>query len=243
MTTLPIKDKKIYKGNYKRYDGKRIYVVTEVVDVDTGVEMVLFKDNNRASRNDYHICTKESFCQMVTKKTTIGEKLVDKYTRENHHKTPLRQFDELKEDGFSLTDPEKKQLKEAIGSFFDDERFYRDSDNYYDYAKELCKYYREDTDMITLCNKEKKYIIVKEEYDMINEDCTFVKRCLDTVLKEHKEFFKVRFYDGNSVRSTAQIMGKSKGSIEYAEKKLYAALAKLLEDRDKSDGICRLFKV
>ena len=36
--------KRVFAGYYKRYDGKRIYVVRVVKDIDTGEAVVICKD-------------------------------------------------------------------------------------------------------------------------------------------------------------------------------------------------------
>lgn len=49
-----------------------------------------------------------------------------------------------------------------------------------------------------------------------------------------------RFKEKKSIRQYAKEHNLNRGSVDYNQKKLITALAKALEERDKSDGIKRL---
>ena len=58
-------NRRIFAGFYKRYDGKFIYVVAVVPDVDTGEQVVIFHEGIDACECKYYSMTKQSFCEMV----------------------------------------------------------------------------------------------------------------------------------------------------------------------------------
>ena len=59
--------KRVFAGYYKRYDGKRIYVVRVVKDIDTGDAVVICKDASfiREGNEEYYTIHLESFCEQV----------------------------------------------------------------------------------------------------------------------------------------------------------------------------------
>ena len=59
--------KRVFAGYYKRYDGKRIYVVRVVKDIDTGEAVVICKDASfiREGNEEYYTIRLESFCEQV----------------------------------------------------------------------------------------------------------------------------------------------------------------------------------
>ena len=75
--------KRVFAGYYKRYDGKRIYVVRVVKDIDTGDAVVICKDASfiREGNEEYYTIHLESFCEQVN----VDGILKDKYIRQTRH--------------------------------------------------------------------------------------------------------------------------------------------------------------
>jgi hypothetical protein len=122
----------------------------------------------------------------------------------------------------------------------DSPRIYRNSPDYFSYAKDLCEHFIEDYRKLKLCNDQKRLIISKKEYQAIREDLNFLNACLKTTLSSYNELFKGRFVDGLSIRKYAEVTGINRGSVDYLQKKFFTALAAELRSRDESDGIRRI---
>lgn len=120
------------------------------------------------------------------------------------------------------------------------ERHPRQTSDYYSYAKDLCEYFAEDLRKYKLCMEQKQYFIPKEDFAAIKEDMNFLNNCLRTVLSPYNALFKGRFVEELSIRKYAQLTGRNRGSIEYEQKKLFAALAQELRTRDETEGKNRL---
>ena len=116
----------------------------------------------------------------------------------------------------------------------------RQAEDYDAYAKDLCEYFAEDLRKYKLCVDQKQYFIPKEDFFAIKEDVSFLNHCLRTVLSPYNALFKGRFVDGLSIRKYAALCGKNRGSVDYEQKKLFAALARELQLRDEVDGKHRL---
>lgn len=112
--------------------------------------------------------------------------------------------------------------------------------DYYSYAKDLCENFAEDLRKYKLCVEQKQYFIPKEELAAMKEDMNFLNNCLRTVLSPYNALFKGRFVDGLSIRKYAEASDKNRGSVDYEQKKLFAALAEELRVRDVIDGKNRL---
>ncbi len=82
----------------------------------------------------------------------------------------------------------------------------------------------------------------KKDFLAVKEDLKFIALCLRTTLKEYADYFKERFEEGKSIRKYTEEHNLNRGSVAYMQKKLIAALSKLLEERDKADGKSRLAK-
>ena len=61
---LPEKQRRIFSGYYKRYDGMSFYVIGVVKDLETGGDVVICKKETYA-RDEYFMLTREAFCQKV----------------------------------------------------------------------------------------------------------------------------------------------------------------------------------
>lgn len=116
----------------------------------------------------------------------------------------------------------------------------RQATSYDAYAKDLCEHFAEDYRNYRLCVDQKQYFIPKEDFLAIKEDVAFITQCLKSVLSPYNGFFKGRFIEEMSIRKYAQSSGKNRGSVEYTQKKLFAALAQELQRRDETDGKIRL---
>ena len=228
--------KRVFAGYYKRYDGKRIYVVRVVKDIDTGEAVVICKDASfiREGNEEYYTIRLESFCEQVN----ADGILKDKYIRQTRREVEPEMIGEVTEDGFP--EPKRKPL-----TYIDDEyqpRCVRRSCSYYEYAKDICTNYRMDLRRYKLIRERKQYIGMggKAEYQAMCEDMSFLQQSMRTILKDYVELFQKRFSEGLSVRKTAEAMHLNRGAIERRQIALYRTFAQLLQQRDEADGVCRL---
>ena len=228
--------KRVFAGYYKRYHGKRIYVVRVVKDIDTGEAVVICKDASFSKEDNehYYLIRYTSFCEQVE----VDGVLRDKYVRQTRREIDEGTVREVYEDGFP--EPKSKPF-----TYVDDEyaeRAIRCSRTYYEYAKDICKNYRMDLRRYKLIRERKQYIGVhdREEYLAMREDLAFLQQSLKTVLHDYAEIFKKRFSEGLSIRKTADALQMNRGAVERRQNALYLAFAALLRQRDEADGICRL---
>ena len=229
-------EKRVFAGYYTRYDGKRIYVVRVVQDIDTGAEIVICKDASfqKQGNEKYYTITKASFCQQVK----VDGALRDKYVRQTHRELDSEIVKEVYEDGFP--EPKRKPF-----TYKDDEyqpRHVRHSETYLEYAKDICENYRLDLRRCKLIKERRQYIGVDshEEYVAMCEDITFLRQAMKTMLDKHLEIFNTRFAKGLSVRKSAEELQVNRGVIERRQMALYEAFAQLLQARDLADGVCRI---
>ncbi len=227
----PKKERRIFAGYYKRYDGMPFYVVDVVQDLETGQEVVICRNN--LERKNYFTLTKEAFCAKID----YNGKMIKKYFRATRReKIGHWESEELVDDGYRP--PIRHENKE------DRTRFRRHSKTYREYAKDLCDWYKIDLRCYQLCQKTKRLVGVMDKKDLfiLKEDLRFLHNCLKTTLKDYAEYFKERFIDGKSIRKYGEEHGLNRGSVDYIQKKMITELAKNLEDRDKADGKSRLKK-
>ena len=230
--------KRVFAGYYKRYDGKRIYVVRVVKDIDTGEAVVICKDASfiREGNEEYYTIRLESFCEQVN----VDGILRDKYIRQTRREVEPEMIGEVTEDGFP--EPKSKPF-----TYVDDEyaeRAIRCSRTYYEYAKDICENYRMDLRRYKLIRERKQYIGVsnREAYQAMCEDLAFAQQSLKTVLNDYADLFRKRFSEELSIRKAADAMQQNRGVIERRQAALYRAFAQLLQQRDEADGVCRLIQ-
>ena len=228
--------KRVFAGYYKRYDGKRIYVVRVVKDIDTGEAVVICKDASfiREGNEEYYTIRLGSFCEQVN----VDGILKDKYIRQTRREVEPEMIGEVTEDGFP--EPKRKPL-----TYIDDEyqpRCVRRSCSYYEYAKDICTNYRMDLRRYRLIRERKQYIGIdgKSEYQAMCEDVSFLQQSMRTILKDYSELFQKRFSEGLSVRKTAEAMHLNRGAVERRQAAFYEAFSLLLRQRDEADGILRI---
>ena len=228
--------KRVFAGYYKRYDGKRIYVVRVVKDIDTGEAVVICKDASfiREGNEEYYTIRLESFCEQVN----VDGILKDKYIRQTRREVEPEMIGEVTEDGFP--EPKRKPF-----TYIDDEyqpRLVRCSHSYYEYAKDICTNYRMDLRRYKLIRERKQYIGMggKAEYQAMCEDVSFLQQSMRTLLKDYTELFQKRFSEGLSVRKTAEAMHLNRGAVERRQAAFYEAFSLLLRQRDEADGILRI---
>mgnify|MGYP000909991278 FL=1 len=229
-------ERRIFAGYYKRYDGKPIFVVRVLRDIDTGEAIVVCKDASFSKEDNehYYLIRYTSFCEQVE----VDAVLRDKYVRQTWREIDKGTVREVYEDGFP--EPKSKRF-----TFVDDEyedRFIRRSQTYYEYAKDICENYRMDMQRYRLIRERKQYIGVhdREEYLAMREDLAFLQQSLKTVLHDYAEIFKKRFSEGLSILKTADALQMNRGAVERRQNALYLAFAALLRQRDEADSICRL---
>ena len=228
--------KRVFAGYYKRYDGKRIYVVRVVKDIDTGEAVVICKDASfiREGNEEYYTIRLESFCEQVN----VDGILKDKYIRQTRREVEPEMIGEVTEDGFP--EPKRKPL-----TYIDDEyqpRCVRRSCSYYEYAKDICTNYRMDLRRYKLIRERKQYIGMggKAEYQAMCEDVSFLQQSMRTLMKDYTELFQKRFSEELSVRKTAEAMRLNRGAVERRQAAFYEAFSLLLRQRDEADGILRI---
>lgn len=228
--------KRVFAGFYKRYDGKPIFVVRVLKDIDTGESIVVCKDASFAKEDNehYYLIRYTSFCEQV------DGVLRDKYVRQTRREIDEGTVREVYEDGF----PEPKKKPFVYVPCEQDERYIRRSRTYYEYAKDICENYRMDLRRYKLIRERKQYIGIsnREEYQAMREDLAFAQQSLKTVLNDYADLFRKRFSEGLSIRKAADAMQQNRGVIERRQAALYQAFAQLLQQRDEADGICRLMQ-
>ena len=127
--------KRVFAGFYTRYDGKPIFVVRVLKDIDTGESIVVCKDASFSKEDNehYYLIRYTSFCEQVE----VDGVLRDKYVRQTRREIDEGTVREVYEDGFP--EPKSKPF-----TYVDDEyaeRAIRCSRTYYEYAKDICENY------------------------------------------------------------------------------------------------------
>ena len=213
--------KRVFAGFYTRYDGKSIFVVRVLKDIDTGESIVVCKDASYAKEDNehYYLIRYTSFCEQVE----VDGVLRDKYVRQTRREIDEGTVREVYEDGFP--EPKSKPF-----TYVDDEyaeRTIRCSRTYYEYAKDICENYRMDLRRYKLIRERKQYIGVsnREAYQAMCEDLAFAQQSLKTVLNDYADLFRKRFSEGLSIRKAADAMQQNRGVIERRQAALYRAFA------------------
>ena len=121
-------ERRVFAGYYKRYDGKPIFVIRVLKDIDTGEAIVVCKDASfsREDNEHYYLIRYASFCEQVK----VDGVLRDKYVRQTRREIDEGTVREVYEDGFP--EPKSKPF-----TYVDDEyaeRTIRCSRTYYEYA-------------------------------------------------------------------------------------------------------------
>lgn len=90
--------KRVFAGFYTRYDGKPIFVVRVLKDIDTGESIVVRKDASYAKEDNehYYLIRYTSFCEQVE----VDGVLRDKYVRQTRREIDEGTVREVYEDGF-----------------------------------------------------------------------------------------------------------------------------------------------
>ena len=231
-------ERRVFAGYYKRYDGKPIFVIRVLKDIDTGEAIVVCKvaSFSREDNEHYYLIRYASFCEQVK----VDGVLRDKYVRQTRREIDEGTVREVYEDGFP--EPKSKPF-----TYVDDEyaeRTIRCSRTYYEYAKDVCENYRMDLRRCKLIRERKQYIGVsnREAYQAMCEDLAFAQQSLKTVLNDYADLFRKRFSEGLSIRKAADAMQQNRGVVERRQAALYRAFAQLLQQRDEADGVCRLMQ-
>ena len=228
--------RRISAGYYRRYDGKVVYVISLATDADTGEESVIWTTYPFAAVPKYYTSSKKSFCAFVE---VNGERKA-KYKRLINMKISGEAIERLEDEGFR--GPVRKRQRPQPDEAYDS-REYQQSDTYYTYAKDLCEHYNFDRSKYRLCLKERRFVaITRNNFAKLKEDLQFLDNALKTVLSEYKDYFRERFIEGLSIRKYAVAHQLNRGSVDYLQKKLFSALARLLKERDEAEGLCRLRK-
>ena len=104
--------KRVFAGFYKRYDGKPIFVVRVLKDIDTGESVVVCKDASFAKEDNehYYLIRYTSFCEQVE----VDGVLRDKYVRQTRREIDEGTVREVYEDGFP--EPKSKPFTYVRGA-------------------------------------------------------------------------------------------------------------------------------
>ena len=199
---------------------------------------MIFHYGTDACECKFYTLTKKSFCEQIE----VNGEWVDKFTRQPQVKITDMHISNLEEAGFPGP-VRKKQSKDEEELLYEN-RSYRSSKTYTDYAKDICKNYKSDVRKYNLCIAQKRYIGVygKTDFNILKEDIIFLNDCLKTVLKSYAAYFRERYINGKSVRKYAEENKLNRGSVDYINKKFISELAAVLKARYDSDGVCRLHK-
>ena len=125
--------KRVFAGFYTRYDGKPIFVVRMLKDIDTGESIVVCKDASFSKEDNehYYLIRYTSFCEQVE----VDGVLRDKYVRQTRREIDEGTVREVYEDGFP--EPKSKPF-----TYVDDEyaeRAIRCSRTYYETPRTSAK--------------------------------------------------------------------------------------------------------
>ena len=80
-------ERRVFAGYYKRYDGKPIFVVRVLRDIDTGEAIVVCKDASfsREDNEHYYLIHYASFCEKIEVDGELRDKYVRQTRREIRH--------------------------------------------------------------------------------------------------------------------------------------------------------------
>ena len=227
-----VQDKRVFAGYYEQYDGKIIYVVMVVKDVETSEDIVIIQPLERNRYGRHVAMKKEDFCRIVT----YRGKEVQRFRRRTQQ--PIDTFMEDRQKQMGLRGPIRNRTGERKAMEI---RGYQKCSTYREYAKDIIDHYGEDLDKYFLCKKTKRYIgILPEEFPLMREDLKFLQDCVSTVLSEHKDLLNEKIRHGISIRKYAEMKGINRGSVEYQQRKLYDSFAEQLRKRDETEKRVRL---
>ena len=99
------RNRRIFAGFYRRYDGKYIYVVAVVSDADTDEKVVIFHYGTEACGSKYYTMTKKSFCGQVE----VNGEWVDKFTRQPQVKITDTHISNLEKQVFPVLSVKSNQ--------------------------------------------------------------------------------------------------------------------------------------
>ena len=211
-------------------------MVSLATDADTGEETAVWTAYPFVDVPKYYTSSKKSFCAFVE---VNGERKA-KYKRLINMKISGEAIERLEDEGFR--GPVRKRQRPQPDEAYDS-REYQQADTYYTYAKDLCEHYNFDRSKYRLCLKERRFVaITRNNFAKLKEDLQFLDNALKTVLSEYKDYFRERFIEGLSIRKYAVAHQLNRGSVDYLQKKLFSALARLLKERDEAEGLRRLRK-
>ena len=90
--------KRVFAGFYTQYDGKPIFVVRVLKDIDTGESIVVCKDASFSKEDNehYYLIRYTSFCEQVEADGVLR----DKYVRQTRREIDEGTVREVYEDGF-----------------------------------------------------------------------------------------------------------------------------------------------
>ena len=228
-----MRNRRIYAGYYRRYDGKLIYVVTVAKDTDTDKEIVVWMPATYSEKHTYYTTSKQSFCESVL----VGGVRQPKFKRQTQMRVLDSVMESFEAEGFFRS---PRKTDNHINDGYD--TWCRPCVvSYYEYAKKLCENYRVSLSKYELCVREKRYIgISKEDFKELKSDLAFLKNCLKTVLNDYTGYFEERFAKGLSIRKYAEAHGLNRGSVDHLQRKFFTALAQTLRERDETEGRSRL---
>ena len=212
--------KNVWNGCYLRYDGQLVYVVDTIKNIDTGEQMVVCRYNAPKTQHHY-VIGKESFLETVD----AAGKRIPKYRRLSPSRALSEEEAERAYQQSGVYPPERAVRRRKSSRNFSD-------DTYLSYAKDMCESYLRDVRMA----REGALKGAEEECERARENVQFLERCLAGELNGFAEYFRERFVEGKSIRTYAAEHGINRGSVDYMQKKFFAALAKYLQEHSAADS-------
>lgn len=211
--------KNIWKGCYLRYDGQLVYVAGIVENVDTGEQLVVCRYNAPKTQH-YYVIGKDSFLEAVE---AAGKK-IPKYRRFSASRA-LSEEEAERAYQRSGEYPPAQTVKRKKASY------HNPGSTYLSYAKDLCESYLHD---VRLCREGAA--AGGEEYGRARENVQFLEHCLAGELNRYSEYFRERFVEGKSIRKYAAEHGVNRGTVDYKQKKFFAALAECIKNSSAAKG-------
>ena len=99
------RNRRIFAGFYRRYDGKYIYVVAVVSDADTDEKIMIFHYGTETCGCKYYTMTKKSFCEQAE----VNGEWVDKFTRQPQVKITDTHISNLEKQVFPVLSVKSNQ--------------------------------------------------------------------------------------------------------------------------------------
>lgn len=205
--------KNIWNGYYLRSDGRLVYVIDTVRNIDTGEQVVVCRYGGPKEQH-YYVVGKSTFTETLEE----NGRRVPRYRRISSSRTlsevaAEQAFVRSGEYPPAWTVRKKKPHGRNTG------------DPYILYAKGICESYLRD---IRLCREGASVQAAEGDYEHARERVHLLEQCMGGPLSGYAAYFRERFVEGKSIRKYAEEHGINRGSVDHIQKKFYSALAEYL---------------